>query len=369
MDRRKFLIGVGGASIGGSALLGSGAFSRVESQRDVTIQVAEDPDAYLGLDQVEGSANSDNYVGLDENGHLEIDIGDQGGYGEGVNSDSFTWFDSMVQVCNQGKEDVGFYIQEPTDDDFPGDIDATGPDGTPYEDEPRLQFYTGEAAGVGDDGTSSVMGEDNAVVIPLGECIELGVRTMTKGVDATEEDELFGDEVVLIADASVSGVPAEEAPEFVSAARIRDGGPGGWSLAIGEPVPGGNEAEDFGVDWDTDETYSFEFSYDGDEYELRVEDGDGDEVDTISTADVSAPMEGSQLRLSIRASDSEASISNAEVNGTALDDISAEDDAATTAPVVTFDTNDFTLSGDFQFAQLDGGERPAIDIQIEGFDD
>ena len=213
MQRRNFLIGVSGTAAAGSALLGTGAFSRVESQRDVTIQVAEDPDAYLGLSGTD-SINSDNYVDLDENGHLAIDISDNPNGGMGVNSDSFTWFDGMVRVCNQGKEGVGFYIAEPDDEDFPDGVDATGPSGTRYEDEPRLQFYTGEASGIGDDGTQSVMGEDNAVDIPVGECIELGVRTMTKGVDATTDDPLFGDEVVIVADVDVEQEldPAEPDP-------------------------------------------------------------------------------------------------------------------------------------------------------------
>lgn len=196
MERRKFLLGTGALAAGGAAALGSGAFSRVESQRDVTIQVAEDPDAYLGLDGT-GSVNSDNYVDIDENGHLAVDIGENPNGGEGVNSDSFTWFDSMVQVCNQGKEDVGFYIQEPDDDAFPDEYEVDG--------EPRLMFYTGEAAGVGDDGVESVMGEENAIHIPLGECVELGVRTYTEGIDATEDEPLFGDEVTLIADVDVEG--------------------------------------------------------------------------------------------------------------------------------------------------------------------
>jgi len=220
MDRRKFLIGTAGTALGGSAILGSGAFSRVESHRDVTIQVAEDPDAYLGLDGT-GSKNSNNYVEIDEHGHLAIDISgdeDNEDLGEGVNSDSFTWFDSMVEVCNQGKEGVGFYIEEPGDDDFPEGIDAKDEDGNA-----RLQFYTGSAAGSqGDDGTESVMGEDNAVDIPLGECVELGVRTVTKGVDATEEDTLFGDEITLIADVDVAGdLGRQEFP--IRNARTREG--------------------------------------------------------------------------------------------------------------------------------------------------
>lgn len=202
MERRNFLVGIGGVSIGGSALLGTGAFSRVESQRDVTIAVAEDPDAYLGLSVIEESLNSTNYVDIDGKGHIWINVGENPNGGVGVNSDSFSWFDNMIRVCNQGKEGVGFYIEEPGDDDFPNGIDATGP--APYDDEPRLQFYTGEAAGVGDDGTSSVMGEANAVDIPVGECIELGMRTMTKGVNAFD-GALFREEVRLIADVDVTG--------------------------------------------------------------------------------------------------------------------------------------------------------------------
>ncbi|MEF8814169.1 MAG: twin-arginine translocation signal domain-containing protein, partial [Halovenus sp.] len=51
MNRRKFLVGVGSAAAAGSAVLGSGAFTRVEAQRSVTVQVAEDPNAYLGMDK------------------------------------------------------------------------------------------------------------------------------------------------------------------------------------------------------------------------------------------------------------------------------------------------------------------------------
>ena len=49
MKRRRFIVGTATAAIGGSALLGSGAFSRVESHREVTIEVVGDEDAYLRL--------------------------------------------------------------------------------------------------------------------------------------------------------------------------------------------------------------------------------------------------------------------------------------------------------------------------------
>ena len=49
MRRRHVLASMGAATAGASALVGTGAFSRVESQRDVTIEVVGDEDAYLGL--------------------------------------------------------------------------------------------------------------------------------------------------------------------------------------------------------------------------------------------------------------------------------------------------------------------------------
>ncbi|WP_252699770.1 hypothetical protein [Natronosalvus vescus] len=49
MKRRRFIVGTAAASIGGSALLGSGAYSTAKSQREVRIRVEGDEDAYLSL--------------------------------------------------------------------------------------------------------------------------------------------------------------------------------------------------------------------------------------------------------------------------------------------------------------------------------
>ena len=195
MDRRKFLLGVGGASIGGSALLGSGAFSRVESQRSVEIAVAQDPDAYLGLKPLD-TPNSQNYVALDDDGHLYIQIdgeGDQqdvdgeGPMGEGVNSDSRTWFDGMFEICNQGKEDA--CVSWEFGDDFE------------KRDEAELVFYYD---GDQDDDPSTEgrvnVEEGREVLLGLGECAVMGLRTETFGVDATEDAPLFDGEIRLIAD-------------------------------------------------------------------------------------------------------------------------------------------------------------------------
>ena len=184
MDRRRFLIGAGSAAIGGSALLGSGAFSRVESQRGVAINVAEDPDAYVGLDRCPDSPNQ-SYIDFDK-GHLQIDMSksnptDDGG--EGVNSDSRTWFDRVFQICNQGKEKACVWIED--DDDWPM-----------YDDEERrVEFYREQQPMV------SLIGQENAIGLATGDCVCVGIRTTTKSL--SEGDELLedlGNEITIIAD-------------------------------------------------------------------------------------------------------------------------------------------------------------------------
>lgn len=199
MQRRNFLIGVSGVSIGGSALLGTGAFSRVESQRAVTIAVAEDPDAYLGLDEC-ATLHGDNYVSLDEKGHLVVDLSENPNGGEGVNSNSRTFFDNVFEICNQGKESVCVWIHK--DADWP-EVEAG-----PYAGDPRVDFY------VGDDAGASILGAENATEIDVGECFCVGIRTNTHGVNANDEAALLDaldDEILLVADVECAdpGVPSE----------------------------------------------------------------------------------------------------------------------------------------------------------------
>ena len=191
MDRRKFLLGVGGTAIGGGALIGSGAFTRIESQRRVKIEVAKDPDAYLGLDGCPDSPNR-SYTNIDGSGHLKIDMSpdnatDAGG--KGVNSDSFTYFDDVFQICNQGKQKVGVWIDE---------FDTLELDEAYAEDYDAVDFYLN-----GDD-EDSLVGSDNAFPLGVGECICVGIRTVTKGLE--EGDQLIeGDEIVINADADHLG--------------------------------------------------------------------------------------------------------------------------------------------------------------------
>ena len=356
MERRKFLVGVGGTAIGGSALVGSGAFSRVESDRTVKIAVAEDPDAYLGLDECD-TLHGDNYVEF-EDGHLKVDIGDfapdDDDRGIGVNSNSRTWLDSVFQICNQGKEAAGIWL----------DADPNTAEGG----EDAVKFYRG------DDRDRRVDNEDDPIVLDVGECICVGIQTTTHGL--SEGDDLLNDdEITIYADVDVSGEPAKQAEEFTTVGRIRRGALGDgqtWELSISEDfhAPGGAQAHV--TEWKEDEKYSFEFSFNGEEYDLTVKDEDDGEVGSLTTDEVAAPAAESQLRINLRASDSGITLHEANVNGSQLGGASADNgnSPVATIPVVTFDTNDFTVSGTFEFDELGpGDEKPALDIQIEDFAD
>lgn len=206
MERRKFLVGAGTAAVGGSALVGSGAFTRVESQRQVTIEVARDPDAYVGMDKCRtdntesglenptGAAPNGSYVVDDGDGHLAIDMSssnptDAGG--QGVNSDSHSWFDNVFQICNQGKQDAGVWLEVP-------DSVGTVPSGYDNSGEPRVQFYTVDSDG----NRTYISGDGDVVDLPLGQCVCIGILTVTK--ELSDGDTLIDDEVVVHTDADLS---------------------------------------------------------------------------------------------------------------------------------------------------------------------
>jgi len=104
------MLGAGSAAIGASALVGSGAFTSVASERTVSVRAAHDENAYMGLKRVPDSPNS-SYVDY-KDGHLRIQMDDNNPnledeeLGTGVNSDSITVFKDLFRIKNQGKQPV-----------------------------------------------------------------------------------------------------------------------------------------------------------------------------------------------------------------------------------------------------------------------
>ncbi|WP_255192303.1 hypothetical protein [Natronobeatus ordinarius] len=100
MNRRNVLVGIGAIVAGGGAALGTGAFSQVEATRTVSVETAGDADAFLALTAVDGA---EDYVNEPEDGQIEIDIG---GGEDGVNQNAVTTFNELVEITNNGTNQV-----------------------------------------------------------------------------------------------------------------------------------------------------------------------------------------------------------------------------------------------------------------------
>lgn len=120
MNRRKILIGMGALFSGATATLGTGAFSAVEADRQVTIDVAEDADAYLGLDPNHEDYSNSAYA-TGEDGIVKIDLTkgtetSKGVFADGVSPQAVTRIEEVLPVRNQGTQEVQVSI---TSKDFP----------------------------------------------------------------------------------------------------------------------------------------------------------------------------------------------------------------------------------------------------------
>jgi hypothetical protein len=109
MQRRKFIAGLGSLAAAGAATIGTGAFTSVEADRGIAVDVASDADAFLAL-RADGTANGAEYVESTGNGTVTLDFteadrGDSGG-GAGVNANATTVFDELLNIENQGSQTV-----------------------------------------------------------------------------------------------------------------------------------------------------------------------------------------------------------------------------------------------------------------------
>jgi hypothetical protein len=110
--KRRTVLGLF-ASVGlSTSIVGSGAFSYVRADRNVSIQVVDDELAYLELDPTEvyGRSGSIQYDG-DPDGPSQVDFeipgrGEPSSAGDGVGLDSKYFFDGLLDVTNSGTNGV-----------------------------------------------------------------------------------------------------------------------------------------------------------------------------------------------------------------------------------------------------------------------
>ena len=108
MNRRKFIAALGAATAGTSAAAGTGAFTSVSADRSVSVQVANDSNAFLGL------VSGDTRLVTESGGTLQVNLDGTGTPAEGVNINAVTQIGSQenpkddyaFKIVNQGTQSV-----------------------------------------------------------------------------------------------------------------------------------------------------------------------------------------------------------------------------------------------------------------------
>ncbi|CQH61772.1 uncharacterized protein HHUB_3542 [Halobacterium hubeiense] len=112
MQRRKFIAGLGSLAAAGAAGIGTGAFTTVQANRSVNVNVASDSNALLAF-QTSNADNSE-YVST-SNSAVSIDVDDTfsngtGSSGSGVNANATTQINDLFKVVNQGTQAAVVYV-------------------------------------------------------------------------------------------------------------------------------------------------------------------------------------------------------------------------------------------------------------------
>ena len=108
MERRKFTIGLGALATGSAAAIGTGAFTSVEADRSIQVDVADDADAFLALEGKD-TPNGNEYVEDDgTDGTLSLDFSEteESGADGGLNQNADTIIRDLFEIQNQGTQEV-----------------------------------------------------------------------------------------------------------------------------------------------------------------------------------------------------------------------------------------------------------------------
>lgn len=167
MQRRKFLVGLGSLAAGGAAAMGTGAFSRLEADRDISVEVVSDANAFLGVEQAAATSDS-NYNGGNEPyvesqgspSKIALNFDDPSGVsGSGISDRGLWVFEHLLTISNQGTQPVQIGIDFLDSNGNPvgsaGDVGVGGPilRGEPKDlvDAPNYDGYGPGPLQVGDD--------------------------------------------------------------------------------------------------------------------------------------------------------------------------------------------------------------------------
>jgi len=109
MQRRKFLVGMGSLAAATAGAIGTGAFTSTAANRTVSVSVAGDKGAYLGL--VPGGSPH----AYTQNGQLELDFDGSQVSGNGLNTNAFTKFNDLFEIRNKSGNTIAVWLDDDGD--------------------------------------------------------------------------------------------------------------------------------------------------------------------------------------------------------------------------------------------------------------
>jgi len=183
---------LGTLTAGGALTAGTGAFSSIQADRDIKINVTGDANAYLRLgpctDENGNPTPNGDYV-VQRNGQFAIDLTDDNGQvlGGGVNAESLSTFDNVFEVCNQGTQPVCVDFRTNSEPIPEGTTVPTYSDAEPGD--PSVVFYEGDDESARIDVDELDVGRAGAFHLEVGECQCVGFAVRTFGFE--EGDDLF----------------------------------------------------------------------------------------------------------------------------------------------------------------------------------
>ncbi|MFC7069036.1 hypothetical protein [Halobaculum lipolyticum] len=115
MKRRTFLAGLGTAAAGTTTAVGTGAFTSVSADRRVSVAVADDSAALVGLEAPNELENGEYATDATEGEADTLSVhfdSDAAVGGAGVNANAVSRFDSVFRIVNRGTGFTRFGIDK-----------------------------------------------------------------------------------------------------------------------------------------------------------------------------------------------------------------------------------------------------------------
>ncbi len=163
MNRRQLLLLFSGVT--GAGVVGTSAFSNVAADRDISVSVADDASAFVGLTPSGGPNGK--FATATNTGQVELGFGETDTGGQGLGLRSVYTFDDVFQIRNRGTQTIYVWGSFNFDDSSFGQQD--------------VYFYPES-----NDGERLRNGEESVLALGVGERESIGVYVDTAGVETDQ---------------------------------------------------------------------------------------------------------------------------------------------------------------------------------------